>query len=312
METAVPPGRRRGALAEDVGGRRPVRGGRGRSARHVRHLPSRRRTSPASCTWATRSSSRWRTRSSAGVGCRATTCSSSRATTTRASRRRASSRRSSRRNGLSRHDLGRDGVRGARLGVAAALRRHDHEPVPAHGRVDGLLAASGSRWTTTTSGRCSGSSSISGTRAISTGTTASSTGARSTRARSPISSSTTSKWTTSSSSSATRSPTARGHVTIATVRPATILADVAVAVHPDDERYRDLVGKEAIVPFVERRVPVIADERVEPEFGTGALKVTPGPRPGGLRDRTRPRPARADGDRRRRAHERRGPASSRA
>ncbi len=67
-----------------------------------------------------------------------------------------------------------------------------------------------------------------------------------------------------------------GHVTIATVRPATILADVAVAVHPDDERYRDLVGKEAIVPFVERPVPIIADERVEPELGTGALKVTPG------------------------------------
>src|SRR5881392_2315602 len=67
-----------------------------------------------------------------------------------------------------------------------------------------------------------------------------------------------------------------GHITIATVRPATILADVAVAVHPDDDRYRDAVGKEAIVPFVERRVPVIADERVEPEFGTGALKVTPG------------------------------------
>ena len=67
-----------------------------------------------------------------------------------------------------------------------------------------------------------------------------------------------------------------GDVTIATVRPATILADVAVAVHPDDERYRDLVGKEVIVPFVERRVPVIADERVEREFGTGALKVTPG------------------------------------
>jgi valyl-tRNA synthetase len=67
-----------------------------------------------------------------------------------------------------------------------------------------------------------------------------------------------------------------GHVTIATVRPATILADVAVAVHPNDERYRDLVGREVVVPFVERRVPVIADERVEPEFGTGALKVTPG------------------------------------
>jgi len=67
-----------------------------------------------------------------------------------------------------------------------------------------------------------------------------------------------------------------GALTVATVRPATILADVAVAVHPDDERYRDAVGREVVVPFVERRVPVIADDLVEPEFGTGALKVTPG------------------------------------
>jgi valyl-tRNA synthetase len=67
-----------------------------------------------------------------------------------------------------------------------------------------------------------------------------------------------------------------GHVTIATVRPATILADVAVAVHPDDERYRAFIGREVIVPVVERRIPVIEDERVEREFGTGALKVTPG------------------------------------
>jgi valyl-tRNA synthetase len=67
-----------------------------------------------------------------------------------------------------------------------------------------------------------------------------------------------------------------GYVTIATARPATILADVAVAVHPDDERYATLVGKEVLVPYVERRVPVIADERVEIDFGTGALKVTPG------------------------------------
>ena len=66
-----------------------------------------------------------------------------------------------------------------------------------------------------------------------------------------------------------------GHITIATVRPATILADVAVAVHPYDDRYREIVGREAIVPVVERRVPVIADERVERDFGTGALKVTP-------------------------------------
>ncbi len=67
-----------------------------------------------------------------------------------------------------------------------------------------------------------------------------------------------------------------GSVSIATVRPPTILADVAVAVHPEDERYRDLVGKEAVVPYVERRVPIVADGRVDPQFGTGALKVTPG------------------------------------
>jgi valyl-tRNA synthetase len=67
-----------------------------------------------------------------------------------------------------------------------------------------------------------------------------------------------------------------GSVTVATVRPATMLADVAVAVHPDDERYRNLVGREVLVPVVERRVPIIADELVDPEFGTGALKVTPG------------------------------------
>jgi valyl-tRNA synthetase len=65
-------------------------------------------------------------------------------------------------------------------------------------------------------------------------------------------------------------------VTIATARPATILADVAVAVSPGDERWRAAVGREVVVPFVERAVPVIEDERVDPEFGTGALKVTPG------------------------------------
>jgi valyl-tRNA synthetase len=67
-----------------------------------------------------------------------------------------------------------------------------------------------------------------------------------------------------------------GYITIATARVATIPADVAVAVHPDDERYRELVGREVVVPWVERRVPVVADERVELDFGTGALKVTPG------------------------------------
>jgi valyl-tRNA synthetase len=67
-----------------------------------------------------------------------------------------------------------------------------------------------------------------------------------------------------------------GFVAVATVRPATVLADVAVAVNPDDPRYTDAIGKEVIVPWVERRVPVIADERAEVEFGTGALKITPG------------------------------------
>jgi len=65
-------------------------------------------------------------------------------------------------------------------------------------------------------------------------------------------------------------------IVIATQRPETILADVAVAVHPDDDRYRALVGTEVILPLVNRRVPVIADGRVDPEFGTGALKITPG------------------------------------
>ncbi len=67
-----------------------------------------------------------------------------------------------------------------------------------------------------------------------------------------------------------------GSITVATVRPATILADVAVAVHPDDERYRNAVGREVVVPVVGRHVPVIADERVKPDFATGALKITPG------------------------------------
>ena len=65
-------------------------------------------------------------------------------------------------------------------------------------------------------------------------------------------------------------------VVIATQRPETILADVAVAVHPDDERYKTPVGSKVIVPIVNRAVPVIADRRVERGFGTGAVKITPG------------------------------------
>jgi valyl-tRNA synthetase len=65
-------------------------------------------------------------------------------------------------------------------------------------------------------------------------------------------------------------------LTVATVRPETMLADTAIAVHPDDDRYRELVGEHCILPLVGRRLPVITDEHVDPEFGTGALKITPG------------------------------------
>ncbi len=65
-------------------------------------------------------------------------------------------------------------------------------------------------------------------------------------------------------------------LTVATVRPETMLADTAVAVNPNDERYADLVGQTAILPLVGRRIPVIADDHVDVEFGTGALKITPG------------------------------------
>ncbi len=66
-----------------------------------------------------------------------------------------------------------------------------------------------------------------------------------------------------------------GYVTVATTRPETILGDTAVAVNPHDERYKDLVGKEVILPLVGRRMPIIADYYVDPTFGTGAVKITP-------------------------------------
>ena len=67
-----------------------------------------------------------------------------------------------------------------------------------------------------------------------------------------------------------------GSVEVSTTRPETILGDTAVAVNPDDDRYAHLIGKTALVPVLERPIPVIADEHVDPQFGTGALKVTPG------------------------------------
>jgi valyl-tRNA synthetase len=66
-----------------------------------------------------------------------------------------------------------------------------------------------------------------------------------------------------------------GHLVVATTRPETMLGDSAVAVHPDDERYRDLVGQEIVLPIVGRHIPIIADDYVDPEFGTGCVKITP-------------------------------------
>jgi valyl-tRNA synthetase len=65
------------------------------------------------------------------------------------------------------------------------------------------------------------------------------------------------------------------YIPVATTRPETILGDTAVAVHPEDDRYRHLVGKMAVVPILGREIPVIADDYVDREFGTGALKITP-------------------------------------
>lgn len=64
-------------------------------------------------------------------------------------------------------------------------------------------------------------------------------------------------------------------VTVATTRPETMLGDVAVAVHPDDERYQHLIGKAVQLPLADRTIPIIADEHVDKEFGTGCVKITP-------------------------------------
>ncbi len=64
-------------------------------------------------------------------------------------------------------------------------------------------------------------------------------------------------------------------ITVATTRPETMLGDVAVAVHPEDERYRHLIGKHAILPLVGRRIPIVGDEYADPELGSGAVKITP-------------------------------------
>ncbi|MFN2483865.1 MAG: valine--tRNA ligase [Candidatus Limnocylindria bacterium] len=70
-------------------------------------------------------------------------------------------------------------------------------------------------------------------------------------------------------------PDPEAGIAIATTRPETLLGDVAVAVHPQDDRYRELIGREALLPFVGRRLAIVADDAVDPQFGTGAVKITP-------------------------------------
>src|SRR5437660_3991912 len=65
------------------------------------------------------------------------------------------------------------------------------------------------------------------------------------------------------------------YISVATTRPETILGDTAVAVNPKDLRYKDLIGRIAILPVIGREIPIVADEAVDPTFGTGAVKVTP-------------------------------------
>ena len=66
-----------------------------------------------------------------------------------------------------------------------------------------------------------------------------------------------------------------GHLTVATTRPETMLGDTAVAVHPSDTRYARLVGRTLRLPLVDRDIPIVADDAIDPKFGTGAVKVTP-------------------------------------
>ena len=66
-----------------------------------------------------------------------------------------------------------------------------------------------------------------------------------------------------------------GEIVVATTRPETMLGDVAVAVHPDDERYKHLIGTRILLPITDEEIPIIADEYVDMDYGTGAVKITP-------------------------------------
>ena len=68
----------------------------------------------------------------------------------------------------------------------------------------------------------------------------------------------------------------KNHLTIATTRPETMLGDSALMVHPEDDRYKKFIGKTVLIPLIDKEIPIIADDYVDPTFGTGIVKVTPG------------------------------------
>ena len=93
--------------------------------------------------------------------------------------------------------------------------------------------------------------------------------------RSPTSRCSRSRSRAISGTSSIRSRARTTVIVVATTRPETMLGDTAVAVHPDDERYKHLIGRHAILPLVGRRIPIVADDYADPEKGTGAVKITP-------------------------------------
>ena len=97
---------------------------------------------------------------------------------------------------------------------------------------------------------------------------------------------------------ATRSATAAERSILATTRPETMLGDTAVAVNPKDERYQKLIGKTVILPLVDREIPIVGDDYVDMEFGTGVVKITPAHDPNDYEVGLPPRPANPQGDER--------------
>ena len=192
--------------------------------------------------------------------------------------------------GTSRQEIGREAFVERTWEWLDEHRPDDHGPVPPARLLARLLARALHDGRRLRRGRDDATSSASGTRGwIYRGRTGSSTGARITRPRSPTSRSSTSSMDDTLTYARYPFVDGSGSITIATVRPATILADVAVAVHPDDPRYRDAIGKEVVVPVVGRRRA--GDRRRARRAGVRHRRAEDHarPRPDRLRDRARPR-----------------------